>query len=307
MAAQRDLAVMGVGDASVDIYLEVNQIPGPDQKVVAQSVERHAGGMVANFLVAFHRLGLPCGLNGVVGGDDLGHIALTDLVDNGVDTEAVVVRPLGTTYFCVVLLDPAREKALLVAPTDCLYPAPDDISETAIRRARHLHTTNGSIETAIRAVALAKRNGLTVSLDCEPTAATDQLPQLLSQVDILFLGPEAARTMTHLHDFEEATDRLLRMGPRVVCLTMGELGSYVVTAAERQRVPAFPVHVVDSTGAGDCYAATFVHGFLSGWPLDRTARFASAAGALASTRMGGHTAAPTVDELTGFLLERGGT
>jgi ribokinase len=305
MAAQRDLAVLGVGDASVDIYLGVDQIPGPDQKVIAQSVDRIPGGMVANFLVAFRRLGMPCGFNGVIGDDEFGHLALTDLVDNGVDVEAVVVRPLGTTYFCVVMLDAGREKALIVAPTDCLQLLPDDVSETAIRRARHVHTTNGNVSTAIRAAAFAKRNGATLSLDCEQAAGTEDMQPLLGEVDILFLGPEAARSVTDLRDLEEAVDQLLRMGPRVVCLTMGELGALVATSADRLRVPAFPVSVVDSTGAGDCFAATFVHGFLSGWPLDRTARFASAAGAITVTRAGGHTAAPTIDELTTFMLERG--
>jgi sugar/nucleoside kinase (ribokinase family) len=299
----RDLAVLGVGDAAVDIYLEVDHIPGPDQKVMARNVDRHPGGMVANFLVAFRRLGLPCGFNGVVGDDELGRQTLDDLAANGVDLDAAIVRPGGTTYFCVILLDASREKALVVAPTDCLWPQPDDVSEAAVRRARHVHTTNGNIGTAIRATALAKRHGLSVSLDVEAAAETDELRHLLGEVDLLFVGPEAARASTDVHDLEEATDQLLRMGPRVVCLTMGAAGSLVATSAGQVRAPAYAVPVVDSTGAGDCFAAAFVHGYLSRWPLDQAARFASAAGALAVTRTGGHGGAPTMDELTSFIGE----
>jgi len=291
--------VLGVGDAGPDIFLTVDHIPGPDEKVVARDVTRRAGGMVANFLVALRRLGLTCGLNGVVGDDELGRLTLADLDANGVDGSAVVVRPGGQTFFCTVLLDPSGEKALVAAPTNCFFPSPGDVDESAIARARHLHTTDGDVRSATRAATLARRHGLTVSVDVEGAsrAHSDELLALMGLADILFAGSGGARALGAASDPE----RLLRLGPRIVCASLGAAGAVVTTEAESIRLDAYTVPVVDSTGAGDCFAAGFVYGFLQGRPLEETARFASAVAALAVTRLGGHEGAPRLDEVERFL------
>jgi ribokinase len=288
--------VLGVGDAGPDIFLGVDRLPGPDEKVVARSVTRRPGGMVANFLVAFRRLGLTCGLNAVVGDDELGRLTLADLDASGVDRSAVVVRPGGQTFFCTVLLDPSGEKALVAAPTDCFFPSAEDVDERAIARAQHLHTTDGDVRSATRAATLARRHGLTVSVDVEGASSPDpgELRALVALADVLFVGAGGARALGE-------TD-LLRLGPRIVCTGMGAEGAVVDTKKESILIRAYGVPVVDSTGAGDCFAAGFVHGFLQGWPVGETARFASAVGAIAVTQLGGHEGAPRLDEVERFLV-----
>jgi sugar/nucleoside kinase (ribokinase family) len=66
-------------------------------------------------------------------------------------------------------------------------------------------------------------------------------------------------------------------------------------------VPGFRVPVVDTTGAGDCFAAGFVHGVLSGWPPEQSARFANAVAAIKVMHHGGHTGSPRLDEVQAFL------
>lgn len=302
----RDLSVVGVGDAGVDLYFEVDHIPSADGKVLARDAIRVPGGMVANFLVACRRLGLACGFNGVVGDDEFGRLTIDDLAANGVDVDAVAVRRGGTTYYCAVLLGPGGEKALIVAPTDCIVPAPADVSETAIRRARHLHVTGSGIETAAAAVALAKTHGLTVSLDVEESAGArwDDVVELVRSVDLLFVGAEPAFALTGTGELGAAADALLRLGPRLVCLTLGSAGSLVATPETALRMNAYNVTVVDSTGAGDAFAAGIVHGCLDAWPLERTARFATAVAALNVLQRGGHQGAPRLADVERFLAEQ---
>ena len=299
--------VIGVGDADVDIYLEVDHLPGRDEKVLADSVNLHPGGMVANFLVALSRLGTSCGFHGTVGDDEFGRIVLRNMAANGVATDGAVIKPGGRTYFCVVMLDDSKEKALVVAPTDCVFPLPEDVSEDWIKPARHLHTTAAHIQTAFRSTQMAKLNGLTVSIDIEPEAGKSDgdFQLLLPQVDVAMVNQRAVRLLGHADSLEESARNVLRMGPEIVCVTMGAAGAFVMSAHESHFVEAFPVKVTDSTGAGDFFAAGFIHGYLRGWPLKQTATFASAIGALGVTQQGGQSNPPTMDQAVAFLADRG--
>jgi sugar/nucleoside kinase (ribokinase family) len=298
--------VIGVGDADVDIYLDVDHVPGQDEKVLARNVSFYPGGMVANFLVALSQVGTSCGFHGPVGDDEFGRTTLADLAAYNVDTSGAIVKPGARTYFCVVMLDGSGEKALVVAPTSCLFPQPEDVSAYWIAQARHLHTTAAVVATAIKAVQIAKGHGLTVSVDIEPSAA-DQgvaMQPLLSQVDVAFVNQRAAKLLGGTDSLEEAAHKIVSHGPEIVCVTMGAQGSLFVSQTEFFRAPAFSVDVVDSTGAGDCFAAGFVHGFLKGWSLAQAAYFASAMGALSVTRRGGHANLPGREEVLAFLAAR---
>ena len=299
--------VIGVGDADVDIYLDVDRIPGRDEKLLAKRVNLYPGGMIANFLVVLRRLGTTCGFHGPVGDDEYGALTLADLQANQVDVSGAVIKPGGKTYFCVVMLDESGEKSLVVAPTDCLSLLPEDFSESALERARHVHTIAAILPTTRKVVSYAKRRGMTTSLDLEANMVryVDELLPVLADVDLLFINQQAARALGGSDDLEEAAAQILSLGPSVVCVTMGAAGSLTVTPATSFHTEAFPVQVVDSTGAGDSFAAGFVHGYLKKWPLPQTAQFASAVGALAVTYRGGHTGAPTFDEVAAFLHARG--
>jgi sugar/nucleoside kinase (ribokinase family) len=128
---------------------------------------------------------------------------------------------------------------------------------------------------------------------------------LLAQVDLLFVNQRAVEFLSRTDSLEDGALSILAHGPRIVCVTMGESGSLVVSKEATIRSEAFPVEVVDSTGAGDCFAAGFVHGYLEGWPINQTATFASAVGALSVTQRGGRSSLPSLEEVTTFMAERG--
>ena len=94
------------------------------------------------------------------------------------------------------------------------------------------------------------------------------------------------------------------MGPEIVVVTRGEHGSYTVTGETAFATAAFPVAVVDTTGAGDVFHGAYLYGLLQGWDLVTTARFAGATAALKCTRLGGRAAIPGLPEVLAFLAER---
>lgn len=299
--------VIGVGDIDIDIYLEVEHIPSHDEKVLAKNVSLHPGGMVANFLVALRRLGTSCGFNGPVGLDEYGQIAINDLKNNSVDTSNVVYKENGKTYFCVVILDDSGEKALIVAPTDCLAPTEDDISPAGIKIAKHMHTVfHGSAQ--LKAIKLAHKNNLSISVDFEPDSVKigKNLDEILSLIDIAFINQNALFLMSKHQSIEKAMNDILSRGPGVVCVTLGKRGAIIISQNTKKPtyVESFNVPVIDTTGAGDCFAAGFIHGYLQKWPMDFVGKFSSATAAIKIMSKGGHTGAPTYVEVIRFMNEK---
>ena len=133
--------------------------------------------------------------------------------------------------------------------------------------------------------------------------------ELVSLVDYLVTNEDCARRVAGgpagPDDPERACQLMLAMGPRAVVVTLGERGSVYSEGGQVRRQPAFPVSVVDTTGAGDCFHGAFCVGVVRGWALAETVRFASAAAAIKCQRLGGRAGLPRMTEVEAFLKERG--
>jgi ribokinase len=296
--------VIGLGDADVDLFLSVPHLPQRDEKVVGSLLGEFPGGVSANFCCAASRLGMRAALIAVVGDDRYGELALESLDQDGVATDLVVVRPGGQTFFCVVMLDDSGEKALTLVVTDCIAPMPDDIDPDSLGEARLVHLIANDVEMTTWVAREAKARGTLVSLDVEPTTTINASPvafrELLSQVDLAFPNAAGLRSLLDGDELSGARE-ILRLGPKVVVVTMGAQGCLIVTEDEMIRLPAFSVPVADTTGAGDCFNGAFVAGYLRGWDLRRCGTVASAAAAISVTKVGSRSALPTLDQIEHFL------
>ena len=299
--------VIGAGDIGVDIFLSVDRIPGYDEKIVAKCSERHAGGMVANFTAIISNLGLHTKLLGAVGDDPYGEFALEDLRQQGVDVDDVARIAGQSTYYCVVLLDNSGEKALIVVPTEALDVPQAKAFQKSIPVTRHIHTTAFSITQEI--LDAAKANGVTVSIDVEPSALREntQMIEFIRQADIVFINQAAAEILNHGNPVEPPYTKMMNLGPKLVCITNGKNGGVVIDKNNQQfyEYSAFQVKNIDTTGAGDAFAAGFVYGFLQDWEPRNCALFASAVGAIVTTGVGGHSHAPGFSEVIRFINENG--
>lgn len=300
--------VLGLGDAGVDVILHVPRLPQHDEKILATRVERYPGGVIGNFLCALSRLGTKSTFVGCLGNDEFGALVRKGFDECGVDMTRLIVKDGEETSYCLTMLDRTGEKALVIAPTATRFPAPEDLTDDTLTDADLLHTTGIRIDTTVKAIALAQRRGVKVSVDLEPSAlgqGEDWVRELLASSHLLFVNAHALREMfpgeTNLGRAGEA---LLRHGPEVVVITQGADGSLVLTSTESIRTSAFQVTVRDTTGAGDCFNAAFVHGYLEGWTLERTALFATAAAAISITAVGAQTGLPTRPEVEIFLRQR---
>lgn len=170
--------------------------------------------------------------------------------------------------------------------------------------ARHLHTY---VDETPELEAIARRRGMTVSLDAWGGPAwysSRPLGEVLANTDVLFANGAEAAAMTGEYDPERALERL---GERCGCvaLKLGAAGALGRAGGDVRAVPADPVEVVDATGAGDCFNAGFLAGWLGGLGLEVSLTLGVICGSRAVGDYGGYRGCPTEPELRATAAARG--
>jgi sugar/nucleoside kinase (ribokinase family) len=283
--------------------LRVPALPRRDQKVLAEPLDKQPGGMGGNVACAAGRLGLRTGMVGWVGDDADGQRVLSDLHRFGVDTAHVIIQPETTTNYTTVLLDSSGEKAIIIVPTSFDTLNLDSSLIAYLSRARLVYCAAYDPEQLGRVAAVVHAAGGLMTTDIEPAAGLDDdsLRQTLAQVDIAFIDTDTLQ----LEDYAEAARQFRVAGPDLVVMTFGAAGSLACDKSGVTRCPAFKAPVVDTTGAGDCFAAAFLSAYLWELPLDQALRYASAAAALSIQAFGARAALPTDEDIRSFLAEQG--
>jgi sugar/nucleoside kinase (ribokinase family) len=289
-----------IGDIDVDVLIQVDRLPTRDSKVNGALLQRVPGGMAGNVAVALARLGAPVRILGRVGDDDEADFALAGLGKAGVDTRFVARLPKTRTFSCISLLGEDGEKSLVKLMTDAYRPSAADLTAEACAGVGHIHLTSiGDFDLCRRVVAMADDVGATCSLDIERADAPKnplELAAALKGFDLAFCNAESREIL----DGSIGRD-LERLVPMVVT-TLGDAGARVDTAHERIASPGFRAKVLDTTGAGDCFAAACLYARLvdrAAWP--HALRFANRAAALSTEGLGPQSALPSRTQVEAAL------
>jgi ribokinase len=270
-----------VGSINVDLVLDVERLAGAGETVLASGRHRLAGGKGANQAVALARLGAAVRLCSAVGGDDEGAWSLRQLESEGVACTDVLVCPDVPTGLAVVTVDRSGENAIVVAAgANDRVVAPERVDEDVLLL---------SLEVPISSVVEAARRGRRVVLNAAPYRPLP--PELLSEVDVLVVNEHEAALL-------EGTP----YGGDLV-VTMGGRGALVRADGRTVQVPAPVVDVIDTTGAGDCFAAALAVGVGGGHDLVTAARTATVAAALSVGARGARGGLPTARELSAAEVE----
>nr|WP_168771063.1 carbohydrate kinase family protein [Palleronia sediminis] len=290
-----------LGDIDIDIILRVPHPPGRDQKVDGRQVAQSAGGMAANVAVGACRLGTRTRILGAVGDDAMGQEALGSLGNEGLDLSHVATRHGSATFFCVVMVDDEGEKSLVKAVSPAYLPRPDDLTPEAFAGVDHVHLTFTEHDLAAAALVRARGVGASVSLDLE---AADVPPgggrvgELIENVDLLFVS-EQSRS-----EIERRIGPLATGHGKTIVMTRGKRGARLENGSTLLDVAGHKVAVTDTSGAGDAFAAGFLHARLSGADDLAALHFANAAAAISTRGYGAQAGLPTRREVEDFLKLR---
>jgi sugar/nucleoside kinase (ribokinase family) len=294
-----------IGDLDVDVLIEVDRLPTRDGKVNGVVKQRAPGGMAGNVAAALARLGSRVRVLGRVGADADGAFAVKSLERVGVDTSFVSRLDGVATFSCISLLTPDGEKSLVKLMTSAYRPEASDVTQGALSGVRHLHLTSvGDSALCQRVVDAARSCNATASLDIERADCPDDASVLLDAVkgfDLVFCNAESRAFV------DAALRRPLAGLVAAVVTTFGAEGAQVENAEECIASPGFTPKIVDTTGAGDCFAAACLHARLAArleW-MDAI-RFANCAAAISTTGLGAQSALPTADQVAVRLLTEPG-
>ncbi len=295
--------IVVVGSLMMDLVVRAPRLPVAGESLLSHSFQTSPGGKGANQAVAAVRLGASVEMVGRVGRDRFGEILRSRLEEAGAGTHHVSTDPeVGTGVAVPIVLD-SGENAILAVPQANL-----NLGVADIEAARGVITGADMLmlnfEAGMEAVEAAARiaTGARVPILLNPAPIAPHSPLLLAMAHTLVANEvEAAAIIPEAGgDHARELKDLQRIAPRVV-VTLGAGGLVGGDLDGTFVLPAFPVTPVDSVGAGDAFCAALAVRLCEGAGLREAARFASAAGALATTKQGAQGALPTRAEVEAFL------
>ena len=301
-ALKPDVVCIGILVADV-IARPVAQLPAAGTLAFVDSIELRGGGCALNTASCLAKLGLRSAALGKVGSDTFGEYVLRLLDERGVDAGGVLSDSELATSASVALVDPAGERTFLHLRGANAALRAEELGERPFAgRALHvagalvLDTLDG--EPTARLLAEARRRGIQTSVDTvfDAGGRWERVLPALPHCDLVTPGLAEAQGITGEQDPARAAARLRELGAGVAAVTLGPEGCYVAGEGFDGHVPGVEVEPVDGTGAGDAFAGGFLYGLLAKWPLERCARFANAAGALATTALGAFEGVGDLDE-----------
>jgi sugar/nucleoside kinase (ribokinase family) len=296
-----DLVVLGDCNPDLVLWGDVEPVFGQVEQIVDEAALT-IGGSGAIVAAGAARLGLKTALVATVGPDPLGRVQLDLLRARSVDVAGVAVdpdRPTGVT----VILSKGEDRAILTCLGTIDALRVEFVDRDLVRAARHVHIASYFLQHALRPglpglLRELRAAGVTTSLDTnwDPSGGWDHgLQAVLPLVDCFFPNEAEARRITGAATVEAAAEALAGV-VGIVAVKLGAAGGLAMAGATAARAPGLAIDVVDTTGAGDSFAAGFLAGHLRGWPLERTLGLACACGSLSTRRAGGVDAQPTLDE-----------
>ncbi len=302
-----DVVCLGILVADA-IARPVDRLPERGTLAFVDEVTLRGGGCGLNTATVLARLGLATALAGRVGDDALGAFLLSLADERGLDRRGVVVSPDAATSATVVLVDGDGERTFLHVPGANGRLGADDVDAGLLFAGRGLHLAGALVmpaldgEPAAALLAEARRRGLVTSMDTvwDPRGRWDLVLPSLPHVAVFAPSLAEGRAIARREAPADVAAWLRERGVGTVALTMGEGGAYVAGDDFEGRVRPRAVEAVDGTGAGDAFSAGLLYGVLAGWPLERSARFANAVGALATTAVGATEGVPGLDETLAF-------
>jgi sugar/nucleoside kinase (ribokinase family) len=276
-----EIDVLVLGGAGVDTIVHVPELPVPfaDSHMIRPGIVTRAGQSGDFVALAASALGLRTHHVDMLGDDPEGDLVRALHRDHGIALTAVP-QPLGTKR-AVNLVGPDGRRLSLYDATRSAET--DRLPEATLRKlaaaSRHAHVV--ITQPCAHALPVLREAGLTISTDLHDWDGSNPYHEPFAhQADLVFLSSTA------LADPERTMRRITERGrARTVVATAGADGAYLLADGELTHVPAAtpPAPVVDSNGAGDAFAAAFLHAWLNGAPPHRCALHGAVAGAYACT------------------------
>jgi ribokinase len=302
--------IAGVGALNIDHIYKVASILD-DGEAVVEGVEVFPGGSAANTIYGLGKLGVSAGFGGAVGDDDDGRTLLDDFKKVRVDTSRIKVKPRAITGSVLALSDGKGKRSLYVLPGANNLLTIKDIDLSYINGAEMLHLSSFADDKQFRmSLELVDKLDDSVKLSFAPGAlyavkGLQALAPVLRRTHILFINREEIQLLTG-EDIIKGAERCLQTGCQRVAVTLGKGARIKNTTASGYIRDAKNEYIIkpqdtgagmDTTGAGDAFAAGFLYGEVNNKDLEECGRLGEIAAKFCIKKTGAREGLPTLKEL----------
>ena len=316
--------ILGIGNAIVDVvsptdhdFLSRHAMRAGSMALIDEAAahaltaamppgRQSSGGSAANTCAVAAGLGARAAYIGKVAADPLGQVFTHDIAAAGVHFATPPLHEGAPTARCLILVTPDGQRTMNTFLGASVAFGPHDVDEALIADSAVLYlegylfdppAAQAAFRAAARAARIARRQ---VALSLSDAFCVDRhraaFRALLADVDILFANEAEITSLYEANRFDDAADAA-RADVPLAALTRAEAGSLILRGAERVTIPAEPAQVIDTTGAGDAYAAGFLTAYTAARPLPACGRLAS----LAAAEVIAHYGARPETDLSGLL------
>ena len=291
-AQDADLETLGIDKGIMQLVTEERQ-----KEILAHfdGAERvfRPGGSAPNTIIALAGLGVPAAISGIIGDDDFGHTYEEQVLSFSVASR--LTANAGMTGSCVVLVTPDGERSMNTNLGLCQTFSSDALDEDLLRKSRFLYFTGYMWDTDLqkaaitRAIEVAKEEGIEVVFDVADPFAVDRYREdfihlIKHKADVVFANHREAQILFGCKSADDCV-RILGEHAKLAAMKIGKDGSLVIENGRVEHAESSPIPALDSTGAGDMYAA----GFLAAHAAGRSA--------LACAQAGGYLAEEIIQQI----------
>lgn len=314
----KDIQLCGLGNGLIDLQYEMPDaeileiglqkgemrlVENIDQGALLEKLQnkiKHicSGGSAANTVIAFAGFGGKSCYKTVVGNDDFGKFYRNEFQELGIDLIAPMIdeEPTGT---CIVLISPDSERTMNTSLGATAHFGPEHINEEWIQRSEWIYlegykfTKEKSTAALFHSAELAKKHKTKIAVTFSDVFITEifkeNVKRIVDMSDLVFCNEAEAKSFTGADNTEEAFRILCEQVPNVV-ITKGAEGSIIMWDKIVYEIPSYPAAPIDSTGAGDMFAAGFLYGITNMNSIEQAGHLASLAAARVVSQMGARLA-----------------
>ena len=294
--------ILCIGIPVRDLTFRVQGLPARGSKVNASHYDEICGGNALNAAIGIVRLGGRASICGPMGDarETSSRYIFEQLAHEGIDTTQIIHMPGLVTPVSNIMIDPSGERTIVTFRDPELWKVRLPPADTLLDDCHAILTESRCAEFCTDLCAEACRRGIPVVVDVDRAMSLRE--GLLTASTHLVFSSEPLQETANISDDGEALKKISRLTSSFLAGTRGAQGTiWLDQNGNLQQTPAFPVHTVDTLGAGDVFHGAFALAVTENQELREALRFASAAAALKCTRFGGAFAAPQRAEVEELL------
>jgi sugar/nucleoside kinase (ribokinase family) len=308
-----EVTCLGIIVADV-IAKTVDKLPERGKLDLIEQIEIHLGGCASNAAVDLEKIGIATAVIGKVGDDGFGKFVIEEMKRNNVNVEGIKISSESKTSASIVTVHSNGERSFLHHLGTNSEFSKDDIDLSIILKSKILFIAGALLMPKFDGIPMAellkktKEAGKYTVMDTAWDSTGKWLEQIkpcLPYLDYFIPSFEEAEMISGKSDPEEIADMLLREGVDTAVIKLGSKGCFIKNQrGKKYLLNAYKgIKAIDTTGAGDAFAAGFITGILKGWDLIKCGKFANASGAFCVRSLGAISGIKNENEILKFINE----